>query len=155
VDAGLRRYAGVVAAAASLRSRSRVIGAIAICGVVAACGLPYGAGPLSGDLRSARQACNEAYPRRVGNYLPHARCVNAAVEAYALSAARYPDLIRLQEELRASLSEKIDRHRLSAQAGERQMAEADNLIKETERERDKGNQAAASHRMEKIEAMLR
>jgi hypothetical protein len=126
-----------------------------ICATVAACALPYGAGPLSGDLRSAREACNEAYPRRVGNYLQHARCVNAAVEAYALPKARYPDLIRLQEELRAALSEKIDRRRLSTQAGEHQMVEADNLIKEAERERDEGNQAAASRRIARIEAMLR
>jgi hypothetical protein len=131
------------------------LASVLACSLLSACVPQFGAAPLSGDLRSAREACNEAYPRRVGNYLPHARCVNAAIEAYALPKTRYPDLIRLQEELRAALSEKIDRRRLGTQAGERQMAEADNLIKEAERERDEGNHAAASRRIARIEAMLR
>lgn len=139
----------------SLASLVCAVRATVICATIAGCVPQFGAAPLSGDLRGAREACNETYPRRVGNYLPHARCVNAAVEAYALPKARYPDLVRLQEELRAALSEKIDRRRISAQAGERQMVEADNLIKEAERERDEGNRAAASHRIARIEALLR
>jgi len=81
--------------------------------------------PIGGDLKTARDACNLQYPMRVGNYLPHAHCVNAAIETYALPNARYPDLIRLQAQVRASLSEKIDRRRITVQAGERRMAEAD------------------------------
>ena len=76
-------------------------------------------------LQTARDGCNLQYPMRVGNYLPHAHCVNAAIETYALPNARYPDLIRLQAQVRASLSEKIDRRRITVQAGERRMAEAD------------------------------
>jgi len=66
-----------------------------LCALVAGCA-PEPA-PLPGDLRSAREACNREYPRRVGNYLPHAQCVNAAVERYALPTASHPDPIRLQE----------------------------------------------------------
>src|SRR5438270_4695172 len=76
------------------------------CSALAACA-PFVGGPFgAGDLPSARQACNQAYPPKVGNYLPHAHCVNAAIEAHALPAARYPDLVRLQEEVRTTLSEK-------------------------------------------------
>src|SRR5947207_10618453 len=85
-------------------------------------------GPLGGDLRSAREACNHAYPPRIGNYRPHADCVNAAVERYALPGSPNPDLIRLQEEVRSALSDKIDRRRIAVRDGERHMAEADRLI---------------------------
>ena len=121
------------------------------CALVAGCALP----PLTGDLRSAREACNRDYPRRVGNYLPHAHCVNAAIEAYALPTARHPDLVRLQEEIRASLSDRIDRRRLSVSAGERRMGEADRLVTEAERERDAGNEKAASRRLAAVEEMLK
>ena len=121
------------------------------CAIVAGCALP----PLTGDLRSAREACNRDYPRRVGNYLPHAHCVNAAVDTYALPGARHPDLVRLQEEVRASLSDKIDRRRLNVSAGERRMAEADRLVAAAERERDAGNNAAAAKRVAAIEELLR
>jgi hypothetical protein len=128
------------------------IGAIAmLCATVADCVLP----PLTGDLKSAREACHRDYPRRIGNYLPHAHCVNAAIEAYALPTARHPDLVRMQEEIRASLSDRIDRRQLSVSAGERRMAEADRLIAAAERERDAGNNSAASKRVAAIEKILR
>jgi hypothetical protein len=123
----------------------------AVCSLLASCALP----PLTGDLKSAREACNRDYPRRIGNYLPNARCVNAAIEAYALPAARHPDLVRMQEEIRASLSEKIDRRRLSVPAAERRMAEADRLVTQAERERDAGNNDAASRRIAAVEKLLR
>src|SRR5437868_14167640 len=123
----------------------------ALCALLAGCVLP----PLTGDLKSAREACNREYPRRIGNYLPHAHCVNAAIEAYALPTAHHPDLVRLQEEIRASLSERIDRRRLSVSAGQRRMAEADRLVAAAERERDAGNNAAAAKRVAAIEEMLR
>jgi hypothetical protein len=126
-----------------------------VCSLLAACGPQYGAGPPAGDLRSARAACNDAYPRRVGNYLPHARCVNAAIEAYAVPNSRNPDLMRLQAQVRQTLSEKIDRHRLSAPAGEQRMTEADQLIGEAERERAAGNETAASRHVSAVERMLR
>lgn len=130
--------------------------AAAICGLLSACVPPYPGGRFGGgDLQSARQACNQAYPRQLGNYLPHAHCVNAAVEAHALPTARYPDLIRLQEQVRTALSDKVDRRRLSVRDGERRMAEADKLVGEAERERDTGHPAAASRRIATLEAMLR
>jgi len=122
-----------------------------LCALLAGCDL----GPLAGDLQSAREACNRAYPRHIGNYLPHARCVNAAVEAYALPTARHPDLVRLQEEVRAVLSEKVDNRRLSVSAGERRMAEVDRLVAAAQRERDAGNEKAASKRIATVEEMLR
>ena len=130
---------------------SLVWAAVLICGVVTGCAF----GPLGGDLQSAREACNREYPRRVGNYLPHADCVNAAVERYALPAARYPDLIRLQEEVRSALSDRVDRRRIGVRDGERRMAEADRLITAAERDRAAGNEKAASRRIAAIEEMLR
>jgi hypothetical protein len=111
--------------------------------------------PLPGDLRSAREDCNRQYPRRIGNYLPHAQCVNAAVERYALPAASHPDLIRLQEGARTTLSDKVDRRQISVSAGERRMAETDRLVAVAGRERDAGNAAAAGRRVAAIEEMLR
>src|SRR5438045_4437823 len=118
-----------------------------LCILLASCVLP----PPTGDLRGAREDCTRQYPRRVGNYLPHARCVNAAIESYALPTARHPDLIRLQAEIRASLSEKIDHRRLSVQAGERRMAEADRLVAAAQHDREAGNEKAASRRIAAIE----
>ena len=112
-------------------------------------------GPLGGDLQSAREACNRTYPARIGNYLPHADCVNAAVERYALPNARYPDLIRLQEEVRSALSDRVDRRRIGVREGERRMAEADRLITAAERDRDAGHNAAAARRVTTVEEMLR
>ena len=108
-----------------------------------------------GDLKTARTACNDQYPARIGNYLPHAQCVNAAIETYALPSARHADLIRLQAQVRASLSEKVDRRRLSVQAGERRMAEADRLVAAAQRDRDAGNEKAASKRVAALEKMLK
>ena len=87
--------------------------------------------------------------------MPHAECVNAAVERYALPTSIHPDLIRLQEGVRAALSDKVDRHQISVSAGEHRMAEADRLVAAAERERDVGNDAAAARRRTAIEAMLR
>jgi hypothetical protein len=108
-----------------------------------------------GDLKAARTACNDQYPARIGNYLPHAQCVNAAIETYALPSARHADLIRLQAQVRASLSEKVDRRRLTVQAGERRMAEADRLVAAAQRDRDAGNEKAASRRVAALEQMLK
>jgi hypothetical protein len=112
-------------------------------------------GPFGGDLQSAREACNRQYPPRIGNYLPHADCVNAAVERYALPTSPYPDLIRLQEEVRSALSDKVDRRRIAVHEGEHRMAEADRLITAAERDRDAGNNAAAARRVTTVEGMLR
>jgi hypothetical protein len=128
------------------------LGLSAICALLAGC---VAVGPSFGDLKSARETCNRDYPARIGNYLPHARCVNAAIETYALPTASHPDLVRLQAEVRVSLSEKIDRKRLSVQAGERRMADADRLVAAAESERDAGNQKAADRRVAALEAMIR
>lgn len=110
---------------------------------------------MQGDLKTARAACNDQYPARIGNYLPHAQCVNSAIETYALPAARHADLIRLQAQVRASLSEKVDRRRLTVQAGERRMAEADRLVAAAQRDREAGNEKAASRRVAALEQMLK
>ncbi len=126
-----------------------------LCTLVASCVPAALPGPLTDNLRSAREACNRDYPRRVGNYLPHAQCVNAAVEPYAVPTASHPDLIRLQEGARAALSDKIDHHRISVSAGERRMAEVDRLIALAERQRNAGHGAAAANRLAAIEEVLR
>jgi hypothetical protein len=122
-----------------------------LCAALASCVTP----PPPGDLSADRQACNNAYPPRVGNYLPHAECVNAAVERDAIPLARYPDLVRLQEQLRRKYSAQIDGGVLTAKAGARKMAEVDNMVTAAEHDRDIGRAAAADQRRDRIEAMLR
>lgn len=107
-----------------------------------------------GTLQGARQACNQQYPRRVGNYLPHAHCVNAAIERFAVPIARHPDLIRLQERVRTHLSAQIDRRRLSPHFGEEKMAQADRLIAAAEQRRDASDREGARRRTAAVEAML-
>jgi len=123
-----------------------------VTGLLAGCVV---APPIGGDLQTTREACNRQYPMRVGNYLPHANRVNAAIESYALPGARYPDLIRLQAQVRATLSAKIDSRRITVQAGQRRMAEADRLVAAAERDRDAGDQRAADRRVAAIEQMLK
>jgi hypothetical protein len=132
--------------------RGMVIGAIFI--VLTGCvGGPFA--PYGGDLGAARKFCNQQYPKRVGNYLPHAACVNDAVERLAIPTARYPDLVRLQENARTSLSEKIDRRMISLQLGERKMAQADAGIAQAARDRDTGDEASARQRIGAINSILR
>ena len=72
-----------------------------------------------------------------------------------MPTARHPDLIRLQEEVRSALSDKVDRRRIGVHDGEQRMAEADRLITAAERDRDAGNNAAAARRVTTVEGMLR
>jgi hypothetical protein len=143
--------------------RTLIIGLV--CGGLAGCMAP-GTRPIPppprvsapappGDLRSARLACNTAYPAQIGNYLPHAECVNKAVETYALPTARYPDLVQLQEQLRAKFSAQIDNGTLTPQAGEQQMGEVDTLVTAAEQDRDSGQTAAADQRVGRLQALLR
>ena len=64
-------------------------------------------------------------------------------------------MIRLQEEVRSALSDRVDRRRIGVRDGERRMAEADRLITAAERDRDAGNNAAAARRVAAIEELLR
>jgi len=124
------------------------------CGALVGCAMePFGA--LEGDLDGARRVCDAQYPRRIGNYLRHAMCVNAAVERHAMPMARYPDLVRLQEDARARLSEKVDRRQISLHIGERRMREADSLVAAAERDRDAGKEDAARRKLAAIDALLR
>ena len=147
--------------------RALIIGLV--CGGIAGCMAPvppppprFAAPPprlaapgAAGDLRSARLACNTAYPAKIGNYLPHAQCVNQAVENYALPSARYPDLVQLQEQLRAKFSAQIDNGTLTPQAGEKQMVEVDTLVTAAEHDRDSGQTASADQRVGRLQALLR
>jgi hypothetical protein len=108
----------------------------------------------SGDLAAERQACNAAYPPKVGNYLPHAECVNAAVERFALPYTPYPDLIRLQEELRISYSAQIDNGSITPQTGETKMAKADELIAGAITERDAGRSGVADNQVTRLQTAL-
>jgi len=131
---------------------TRITIASLLTGALAGCVV---APPSMGDLKAARASCNDQYPARIGNYLPHAQCVNAAIESYSLPTARHADLIRLQAQVRASLSEKVDRRRLTVQAGERRMAEADRLVAAAQHDREVGNEKAASRRIAALEQMLK
>jgi clan AA aspartic protease (TIGR02281 family) len=131
----------------------RIVLCAAICGALAACApSPFGA--PTADLPGARLACNERYPAKIGNYLPHAQCVNAAIENFALPGARHPELLRMQEDIRASLAGRVDRRQISLEAGKHKMNEADALVAEIQRDRDRGNPAAAARRMTTLRSML-
>jgi hypothetical protein len=134
--------------------RVRVAALGLACAGLFACAMPA-FGPEVRSLAEARQACNRQYPRRVGLYLPHAQCVNAAIEQFAIPTARYPDLVRLQERARSELCEQIDSRRISPRSGEHRMAEADRLIAEAERSRDVADRDGAARKLAAVEAMLR
>jgi hypothetical protein len=130
-----------------------------LCVGLAACTLPSpfpvpGLGTPPGDLTADRLACNRAYPPRFGNYLPHAQCVNAAVERDAIPYARYADLVRLQEQLRVKYSALIDQGAISPREGELRMGEVDGLVNAAMHERDVGRGGVADHRVDRLEAML-
>lgn len=130
-----------------------------VCGALTACEVPSpfavpGLPAPPGNLAADREACNQQYPQHIGNYLAHARCVNAAVERDAIPFARYPDLVRLQEQLRIKYSGLIDRRALSAHEGERKMAEADELVNAAIQDRNRGRQEVAARRVDRLQAML-
>jgi hypothetical protein len=130
-----------------------------LCGGLAACAVPPpfgvpGLGTAPGDLTADRRACNENYPPRIGNYLPHAQCVNAAVERDAIPYSRYPDLVRMQEQLRVKYSAQIDRGAISPREGERLMTQADELVNAAIHDRDVGRDEVSDHRVAAIQAML-
>jgi hypothetical protein len=107
-----------------------------------------------GNLAADRAACAKQYPPQIGNYVALAQCVNAAVERDAIPFARYPDLVRLQEQLRLKYATAIDAGALSPQAGAHKMAEADALVEATMQDRDRGRNTVADHRAAALQAML-
>jgi hypothetical protein len=130
-----------------------------LCAGLAGCAVPspfavpnLGAPP--GDLAADRQACNKQFPERIGNYLPHAECVNAAVERDAIPTSRYPDIVRLQERLRVKYSGDIDRGVLSPREGQRRMTEADELVNAAMRDRDNGRREVADRRVDRLQTLL-
>jgi hypothetical protein len=134
----------------------RSLAVMLVCGGLAACAVP-GAPPIftqPGDLAADRAACNQAYAARIGNYLPHAQCVNAAVERDAIPSARYPDLVRLQEQLRLKYSALIDQRVLSPREGERKMTAADAVASAALHDRDSGRSTGAEQHVGRLEAML-
>ena len=130
-----------------------------VCSGLAACTVPSpfavpSLGSAPGNLAADREACNRQFPPRIGNYLPHAQCVNAAVENDAIPFARYPDLVRLQEQLRIKYSAQIDQHLISPHDGECKMSQADELVNAAIRDRDTGRREVADHRVDRLQAML-
>jgi hypothetical protein len=113
-------------------------------------GLPTPPGNLAAD----REACNKQFPQHIGNYLPHAQCVNAAIERDSIPFARYPDLVRLQEQLRVKYSAETDNGTLSPQAAEHNMRLADEIVSAAMHDRDIGRQTVADHRVYGLQALL-
>ncbi|HWB47762.1 MAG TPA: hypothetical protein VG651_01520 [Stellaceae bacterium] len=137
----------------------RILATAILCCGLAGCAIPSPfavptLGGPPGDLAADRRACNRQFPERIGNYLPHAECVNAAVERDAIPLAKHPDLVRLQEQLRVKYSGQIDRGVLSPREGQRKMAEADELVNAAMRDRDNGRRTVAEHRVDRLQAML-
>lgn len=130
-----------------------------LCSGLAACSIPSpfavpAIPDLPGNLAADRRACDHSYPAHPGGYVAHAQCVNAAVERDAIPYSRYPDLVRLQEQLRLKYSMQIDRGAISPREGGRRMAEADQLVNAATRERDRGRHTVADHRVDRLQAML-
>jgi hypothetical protein len=143
----------------------RELAILALCGGLGACVLPPPAPPPAPprpvaapvhrpSLQSARLACNRKYPPQIGNYAAHATCVNAAVDRYALPGARYPDLVRLQEQVRSQLSSRIDGGAISPTDGQQQMEEADKAIDQAEHERSAAHPDAAAGELARVQALL-
>jgi hypothetical protein len=107
-----------------------------------------------GNLAADREACNKQFPQHIGNYLPHAQCVNAAIERDSIPFARYPDLVRLQAQLRIKYSTAIDNGALSPAAAEHKMKVADEIVSAAMHDRDIGRQSVADHRVYGLQAML-
>jgi hypothetical protein len=122
-----------------------------LCAGLMSCATPL---QPSGDLRLDRQSCDNAYPYQVGNYVTHAKCVNAAVENDAIPRARYPDLVRLQEQFRLKYSAQADNRVLTAQAAARKMAEVDDMVDRIEHARSSGHATVADQLLHRIEAVL-
>ena len=130
-----------------------------LCGALTACSVPSpwtipDLGNPPGNLAADRAACTAKFPERVGNYLAHAQCVNEAVEHDAIPTARYPDLVRLQEQLRLKYSGMIDSGAVSARVGEHKMVEADELVAAAMRDRDAGRREVSTHLVTQLHAML-
>ena len=129
------------------------------CGALAACAVPSPFAVPSlpappGNLTADRASCNQEFPPHIGNYLAHAQCVNAAVERDAIPLARYPDLVRVQEQLRIKYSGLIDQRTLSPREGERKMTEVDELVNAAIHDRDVGRREVAERRFDRLHAML-
>jgi hypothetical protein len=104
-----------------------------------------------GDYTSAVRACA---PPKVGSYLTHAQCVNTAEDNYRLPYSPYADLIRLHQQLRLKFATAIDSGAITPVAGEKQLAEIDDLIAAAEHDRDTRHAAVADHRIEALQALL-
>ena len=130
-------------------------GALAALAIALAACVATPWGPSGDNLSNARQACNRQYPRKIGSYLPHAACVNDAVERFAIGQARYPDLVRLQEDARVSLSDKIDAREIAVPTAEHEMRRVDALVARASRDRDAGNETSANRHIGAIGRILR
>lgn len=111
--------------------------------------------PSGNTLAEARTACDVRFPEKIGNYVAHAHCVNVAVEEFAVQTARYPDLLRFQEQIRVRLSEQIDQGKISPQEGAAQMGQADRLIDEVAARRDASDGDGAQRKLAVLEFMAR
>jgi hypothetical protein len=146
------------------RFMRRDLAILALCGGLGACVLvppppppapPPVAAPIHRPtLQSARLLCNKKFPPEIGSYAAHAKCVNTAVDRYALPAARYPDLVRLQEQVRAQLSSRIDGRSISPQDGAQQMDEVDKAINQAEQERNMAHPTEANEQIARVQAIL-
>jgi N-formylglutamate amidohydrolase len=104
-------------------------GLIAIVGLGLLCGCaPQLAAENGAALAAARQQCDTTYPKIIGLYGSHAKCLNGAIERIALPTSRNPDLVKLQEAARVVLSTKIDRKEMSPEDAGLQMAELDTRV---------------------------
>ena len=125
---------GMMSAGRAKDMRQKIAaGVLVLCCGLAACRpgpalLPWDNPPPPGDLRADREACNRDYPARIGNFVPHAQCVNAAIERDAMPSARDPHLVYLQEQLRLKYSAQIDSGAITPRDGAQRMNQVDALV---------------------------
>jgi hypothetical protein len=120
-----------------MRLESCWIGVIALAVVMTGQGCTKLDAPRAdADLRAARQACDAQYPRQVGQYEAHARCVNEAIDQIALPLSEYPDLVKGQQATRMELSIRVDRGEISPEDAALVMARADTEAADMAHRRD-------------------
>lgn len=109
---------------------------------------------LPGDLAKDAQACEQHHPLQVGTYVAYAQCVNEAVEKDQIPYAHYPELVRMQEQLRLKYAGLIDKGVMSPAEGARHMALANELVNAAIRNRDAGRTDVAEHSVSYLKMQL-
>lgn len=109
---------------------------------------------LPGNLTADVRACGQQHPLQVGSYTAYATCVNTAVDNDQMPYAPYPELVRMQQQLRLKYATLIDKGALSPAEGARQMALANEQVSAAIRDRNDGRTTVAERRVAYLKLQL-